>query len=116
MLKLLDGFLSVFHLARRIGFVERRAFHNFWHQGLGLFHHFLTRRHRQIQLLGDFRQVLVGGGAVVDHDDGVILDLFGFRFLMRQTTGFDFGHTFGRGIVDEFGGCLGEGTVGNQAQ
>ncbi|MNH39866.1 hypothetical protein D3C79_1010950 [compost metagenome] len=67
-------------------------------------------------MLGDFCQVLVGGGAVVDHHDGVVLDLFGFGLLMRQATGFDIGDTLGRRIVDEFGGALGEGAGGTQAQ
>ncbi|MNG21046.1 hypothetical protein D3C84_1053690 [compost metagenome] len=108
--------MSRLHLAGGVRFVERRAVHDLRHQGLGLLHNLFAGRHRQVELLGDFRQMLVGGGAVVDHDDGVILDLLGFGFLMRQAAGFDFGHTLGRCIVDEFGGCLGKSAVGAQAQ
>ncbi|MNL44245.1 hypothetical protein D3C87_1668060 [compost metagenome] len=116
LLQLLDGFLGGFHLAGRVGLVEACVSFHFRHQGLGLVDHFFARGDWQIQLLGDFRQMLVGGGAVVDDDDGVILDLFGLGQLVRQATGFDVGHAFGRGIIDEFGRGLGKGTAGTQAQ
>ena len=116
LLNLLDGLFGGFDLTRGIGLIEGCAVCHLRNQFLGLVGHFFTGRDRQVELFGDFRQVLVGRGAVVDDDDGVVLDLFRFGLLMSQTTGLDVGHAFGRSIVDEIGRRLGKSTAGTQTQ